>query len=130
MLLFSWLVFSVLVSWWAGTRGRLWFDYLILSLVLSPLLAGLILLVKPDLAKDAAANAAKKAEEARREQERQEDHDRQLESIKTLAKTRPSTGVSVADELVKLAKLRDDGVLTPEEFAAQKAALLAGYSTA
>lgn len=32
--------------------------------------------------------------------------------------------VSVADELAKLAKLRDDGVLTPDEFAAQKAKLL------
>jgi len=129
VLLFSWLVFSVLVSWWAGKRGRLWVDYLILSLIISPLLGGFILLVKPDLAKEAAANAAKKAEEARREQERQEDHDRQLASIKALAKTGPSAGVSVADELVKLAKLRDDGVLTPEEFAAQKAAVLAGAAT-
>lgn len=33
--------------------------------------------------------------------------------------------VSVADELAKLAQLRDSGVLTEEEFAAQKARLLA-----
>lgn len=32
--------------------------------------------------------------------------------------------VSVADELMKLAQLRDAGVLTPDEFAAQKARLL------
>lgn len=32
--------------------------------------------------------------------------------------------ISVADELAKLAKLRDEGVLTPDEFAAQKAKLL------
>lgn len=32
---------------------------------------------------------------------------------------------SVADELMKLAQLRNDGVLTDDEFAAQKAALLA-----
>ena len=32
--------------------------------------------------------------------------------------------VSVADELIKLAQLRDAGVLTPEEFQAQKAKLL------
>jgi hypothetical protein len=30
----------------------------------------------------------------------------------------------VADELMKLAQLRDAGVLTPEEFQAQKARLL------
>jgi hypothetical protein len=40
----------------------------------------------------------------------------------------PSTAesvTSVADELSKLAKLRDQGILTDEEFAAQKAKLLA-----
>ena len=31
---------------------------------------------------------------------------------------------STADELLKLAQLRDSGMLTPEEFAAQKAKLL------
>ena len=36
-----------------------------------------------------------------------------------------SSGGSVADELAKLAQLRDSGVLTEEEFAAQKARLLA-----
>jgi hypothetical protein len=35
-------------------------------------------------------------------------------------------GVSVADELRKLVALRDEGVLTAEEFEAQKARLLAG----
>lgn len=40
------------------------------------------------------------------------------------ASTAP-TVVSVADELAKLAQLRDSGVLTDEEFAAQKARLLA-----
>jgi len=35
-----------------------------------------------------------------------------------------AAGVSVADELAKLAQLRDAGVLTHEEFAAQKARLL------
>lgn len=127
---FFWVVCSALVGWWASKRGRLWFDYLLFSLILSPLLAGFVLLVKPDLAKEAADKAAKNAEEARREQERQDDHERQLESIKALAKSVPSGGVSVADELAKLAKLRDEGVLTPDEFAAQKSALLAGSPTA
>lgn len=36
----------------------------------------------------------------------------------------PSAVVSVADELSKLAKLRDEGVVTEEEFNAQKAKLL------
>jgi hypothetical protein len=36
------------------------------------------------------------------------------------------TGTSTADELERLAGLRDQGVLSPEEFEAQKAKLLAG----
>jgi hypothetical protein len=36
-----------------------------------------------------------------------------------------SSSTSTADELVKLAELRDSGVLTAEEFEAQKASLLA-----
>ncbi len=36
-----------------------------------------------------------------------------------------STGASTAEELTKLAALRDQGVLTQEEFDSQKAALLA-----
>ncbi len=43
----------------------------------------------------------------------------------TQASTAPAgLGLSVADELAKLAQLRDAGVLSPEEFAAQKAKLL------
>ena len=38
---------------------------------------------------------------------------------------RQTTGAGTSDELAKLAALRDQGVLTPEEFAAQKAKLLA-----
>jgi hypothetical protein len=38
----------------------------------------------------------------------------------------PQPPMSVADELAKLAKLKTDGVLNDEEFAAQKARLLAG----
>lgn len=122
---FLWLVCAILVSWWASKRGRLWFDYFLLSLVLSPVLSGIILAIKPDLKKEAAAHAAKKAEEARHEQEREEARE-QIESIKALTnKPSPQAVGSVADELAKLAKLRDDGVLTPAEFDAQKAALLA-----
>jgi hypothetical protein len=38
--------------------------------------------------------------------------------------TGPGSGASVADELLKLASLRDSGILTPEEFDAQKAKLI------
>lgn len=37
----------------------------------------------------------------------------------------PNIVHSVADELIKLKRLQDDGVLTPEEFQTEKAKLLA-----
>ena len=41
-----------------------------------------------------------------------------------IRQTTGSAGGSSADELAKLAQLRDQGVLTDQEFAAQKARLL------
>lgn len=49
---------------------------------------------------------------------------RASEARKTLG--RPSGGTSAADELAKLADLRDRGVLTPEEFEARKQRVLEG----
>jgi hypothetical protein len=41
------------------------------------------------------------------------------------AATQTGSGPSVADELLKLASLRDSGILTQDEFDAQKAKLIA-----
>lgn len=46
------------------------------------------------------------------------------DEFKTKKTSQPQTIVSVADELTKLKKLLDDGVLTKEEFDAQKKKLL------
>ena len=119
--LFFWFLLAALVGWWASKRGRLFLDYFLLSVVLSPLLGAFVLLVKPDLDKEGKRLAEKKADEARREEQRKEDHERQAATISALA----PGAVSVADELIKLAQLRDSGVLTDDEFAVQKAALLA-----
>ena len=120
-----WLLFAALIGWWADARGRSGLGFALISAIGSPILAGIILLVTKDLKKAAEEEAVKRAEDAKREKERREEHERQVESIKVLAKGGQASGLSVADELVKLVGLRDAGVLTPEEFAAQKAALLA-----
>ncbi len=124
-----WIFFAVLIGWWADSRGRNWFAFAVISLLASPLLAGIILLVTKNLAQVKVEEAAKREEDAKRENERREDHDRQLESIKALARTGPAGGGSVADELSKLAQLKRDGVLSDDEFAAQKAILLGGRSS-
>jgi len=46
-------------------------------------------------------------------------------SKETIVEVAPSAGISVADELAKFAALRDQGVITDEEFATKKAQLLA-----
>lgn len=50
----------------------------------------------------------------------QKQHQEQLSEY-----VRATAGASSADELAKLAKLRDDGVISAEEFESQKARLLA-----
>jgi hypothetical protein len=51
--------------------------------------------------------------------------ERTAQATEALAKSQTKRASSVADELAKLAKLRDQGVLTQAEFAVQKAKLLA-----
>ena len=49
----------------------------------------------------------------------------ELQGVQPMAAAAPPAPVDVADELAKLAGLRDKGVITPAEFDAQKAKLLA-----
>lgn len=114
-LLTIWFIFAVIIACWAESRGRNGFVFFLVSVALSPLLAGLILLITPNL----------KLEAKRQEQERA-DREIHLEQIKAIA--RPSEPHSMASELEKLAELRDRGVLTPEEFQAQKEKLLSANS--
>jgi hypothetical protein len=126
-LLILWALGAAGIAWWASSRGRDAFGFAALALFLSPILAGIILLMVKDLKKEAEEAEAKEAERIEREKAQRDEHERQLESIKVLAKAPTATAPhgSVADELTKLAQLRDSGVLTDDEFAAQKAALLA-----
>jgi hypothetical protein len=55
-----------------------------------------------------------------------EDYGRREEAFRSYVRdVAGSGGASVADELTKLAQLRDSGTITAEEFEAQKAKLLA-----
>ena len=88
-----------------------------LAALLSPLIGLVVVLVLPNLRAEAA-----------RQKERAQEHELQIESIKAIARA-PSAATatpsgSIADELVKLAALRDSGVLTDAEFATQKARLM------
>ena len=40
-----WFIISIIVGVWAGNQGRSGFGYFLLSIILSPIIAGLILLL-------------------------------------------------------------------------------------
>ncbi|MGR2664270.1 SHOCT domain-containing protein [Chromobacterium haemolyticum] len=110
-LFFVWIVFAVIVGCWADARGRNSVLFFFVSVLLSPLLAGLVLLITPNL-----------KQEAKRQEQERADREIQLEQIKAIAK--PAEPTSMASELEKLAGLRDRGVLTDAEFQQQKEKLL------
>jgi hypothetical protein len=125
VIILTWLVFSCGVGVLASSRGRSGIGFTLLSLITSPLLGLIIVLIMKDL------NAEKEQQYiATRE------HERQLESIKAIARSNadnqllaksdtPIQPYSVADELSKLGALKEKGLLTDEEFSAQKQQLLA-----
>lgn len=128
-----WLLFCIGVGALADSRGRSGFGYFLLSFLLSPLLGLIVVLVTRNIKEEGAKADWRRREEENREFDRKREHEKQLESLRVLAATtqRPVTVIepaspkaSVADELEKLASLRDRGLLTPEEFEGQKRMLL------
>lgn len=129
VLISLWLGLAAGVGFLANSRGRSGIGWFLFAVLLSPLIGLIIVLIMSNL-----------VEEEAKERRRQQDHERQLESIRSLATvakaapapapTQPAaakpTEVSVADELRKLGDLVAQGLLTQDEFQAQKARLLAG----
>lgn len=112
-----WFLLAVAVAFLADSRGRSGIGFFLLSAVFSPVLGLIVVLVLSDLKKD-----------ARRAEEQKQEHERQLESIRAIAGGRAvgqAGAASVADELQKLADLREKGVLSESEFQEQKAAIFA-----
>ena len=138
MELFTVIVIWGLMSWGvaalAGSRGRSGFGFFLLSFVFSPLLGLIVVLVMKNLTAEAAKESERRSEEERRELDRKREHEKQLESLRAVtalqtahaAAQAPELVVtrSIADEITKLAALRDKGILSSEEFEQQKKQLL------
>ena len=133
------LVFWGLLSWGvaalANSRGRSGFGFFLLSFFFSPLLGLIVVLVIVNLNEVEVQERQKRVEDEAKERIRREEHEKQLESIKATASLQrtvqspTSSGqistVSIADEIRKLAALKNDGLLTEAEFLQQKSVLLA-----
>lgn len=136
-LIFLWIILSIGVGYLASERGRSWLGWSLLSLISSPLLGVVIVMLSSDL----------KTDSANREREER----RHREQLAALASSKPqdaigqpsvppglqasgpaaeadphhpATSLFVADELEKLGALMGRGFLTTEEFTRQKARLL------
>lgn len=42
-----WLVLAAACGWWAAKRGRSWVAWLVIALLVSPIIAGMVLVVLP-----------------------------------------------------------------------------------
>ena len=100
-LLFVWLFFAIIVGLLANSTTLGFWGGLLLSILLSPIIGFIIYLFYPSKAS----------------QERQE-------QLLHHAINNNRNPVSTADELEKLAALRDKGIITPADFEKQKAKLL------
>ena len=117
-----------------SSRGRSWFGFFLLSFLLSPLLGLIVVLVMKNITEEVDRELQARREEASRELDRKREHEKQIESLRALTsasvksnstnQSNVSPAVSIADELAKLAELRDKGVLTSDEFEKQKRAIL------
>lgn len=124
-----WLVFAGLVGALASSRGRSGFGFFLLSVLLSPLVGLVIVLVIRNLAEDERRDEERRREEQRKEFDRKREHEKQLEAIRAAAQppqqpAGASPQLTVAEEIAKLGELLQKGLLTQDEFDTQKAAVL------
>ena len=121
----------------AGARGRTSFGFFLLSFVFSPLLGLIVVLVMKNFTEEAVKETEKRKEDERREFDRRREHEMQLESLRAVTASQSTrtpalqlegavTG-SIADELTKLAALKDKGILSQSEFDTQKRRLLGSF---
>src|SRR5690349_2510452 len=94
-----WILFGILVGAFASVRGRSAVGWFLVSIVLTPLFAGILLGVLPNQAV---------------EQERHRE-------LLAAAAAKPPDAI---EGLERLADLRDRGAITPQEFEAKKSELL------
>lgn len=128
-----WALFCLGVAGFASSRGRSGVGFFFLSFLFSPLLGLVVAALMKDLAAEARREDERRRYDERQDFDRKREHEKQLESLRavTASSARRAAGnsgspasASIADELTKLAALRDNGVLTADEFDQQKRTLL------
>jgi len=101
---FGWIIFSFVVGFVGSGRKIGFWGAFFLSLILSPLIGLIIALVSKN-----------EADEAYKQKVLTVQQDQQ-EALKKLSEIEKTKTVSIADELEKLKKLREDNLITEDEF--------------
>jgi multidrug resistance efflux pump len=111
-----WLALSFVIAGLASSRGRSSIGWWVVALLISPLLAGVLVFVLPDLK---AAQEKKEADQRSATERAQEAQTRKAEENEA---ARQITGQLVAEELRKLANLRKMNIVDDTELDSQKTA--------
>ena len=101
---FGWIIFSFVVGFVGSGRKIGFFGAFFLSLLLSPLIGLIIALVSKNEADEAYKTKVLTVQQ------------NQQETLKKLSETEKIKTVSIADELAKLKIMREDGIITEDEF--------------
>lgn len=108
MFWFIWVLLSLFIAFLADSRGRIGGAWFCISFITSPIFALIVLLVIKNV-----------KEEETKDRERKEDREFQVKQIEAITKK------ASADELLKLAELREKGMITNAEFESFKSKLFA-----
>ena len=110
-----WIGFAIAVGFWAESKGNWGWGWGILSLAISPLLAGIILYFVS--MKDQADKEVKK----QIDREQSADEERRLQAeIETERKSTTIGAAEFTSEIEKLFGLKENGLLSPQEFTDRK----------
>lgn len=109
VIIIAWITFSVLVGTLGSDRKIGFWGSFLLSIILSPIIALIITMFSKTL-----------------KQQRIDDEmlENQKEQTRLLAEKSENNTISIADEIEKLLKLKDKGLLTEEEFQQTKKRLI------
>lgn len=119
-----WVVCAILVAILAISRGRSGIGYFLISVICSPILGLLIVLLTRNLTVEDEKEALRRQEQTAQLEAQRMEHEKHLESIRAISSSKPmpppESTLSVADEIRKLGDLKAAGLLTDAEFQDQK----------
>ena len=121
---FFWVLLAILVAFLANSRGRSGIGYFLLSIICSPILGLLIVLLTRNLTYEYEKEALRRIEQTAQLDAQRMEHEKHLESIRAISSSKPmplpESTLSVADEIRKLGDLKAAGLITDAEFQDQK----------